>query len=461
MTTSQNISASLRPITAPMNGLMDLFASMKLSVALLLLIACSSVIGSIVPQNLSVEKYRQLYHPVVHQILKNIDVFDIYHSVWFRALLVLLTLNILVCSYRHLTRTWKMLIPRKSSDRRINLSKYSIKQEITDPRGFLQLEKCCLARMRSFGNIFMAQTSNGFVAVAEKGRWTRLGVYAVHLSIVLLLLGGLYGSIYGYNGQTTIIEGMRAEHFRLEGSGKSKKLNFTIQCDKFTARFHQSGEAEEYRSCLTLFEQDKAILKKDVLVNDPLTYRGIKISQFSYGTVAPNEISFSFKSVQSGLVYHKKLQIGDTHNIPEELGRFRVDGIVNSHTINGNNVGEVIIATLTYENQDPKQIILPFRFKQFDRMRKDRVTISITGFTPRYYTVLGISRDPGTPIVYIAFVLLIAGCIVTFFMSHQKIGIQVSNASRGTHILIAGSANKHRHIMHDKIKRIAAELART
>ncbi len=93
-------------------------------------------------------------------------------------------------------------------------------------------------------------------------------------------------------------------------------------------------------------------------------------------------------------------------------------------------------------------------------MRKDIVTVSITGFTPRYYTVLGISRDPGTPIVYAAFILLIAGCIVTFFMSHQKIGIQVSDTSRGANILIAGTANKHRYVMHDKIKCLAAKLAR-
>lgn len=461
MDTSQNISTGLRPIAAPLNGLMDLFASMKLSVVLLLVIAGSSVAGSLVPQNLPAENYRQLYHPVLYNVLKNIDVFDIYHSAWFRALLVLLALNILICTYRHLTRTWKMLIPRKSSDRRINLSKYSIKQEITDSRGVAGLEKRCLAGVRSFGSISMVQTSNGFIAVAEKGRWTRMGVYAVHLSIILLLLGGLYGSIYGYDGQTTVIEGMRADHIKLEGSGRTKKLNFAIQCDKFTVRFHQSGAAEEYRSSLTLFEQEKAILKKDILVNDPLTYQGIKISQFSYGTVAPKEINFSFKSIQSGVAYSKKLQIGDTYIIPEALGRFRVDGLINAHTINGNNVGEAAVATLTRENQDSMQIVLPFRFKQFDQMRKDIVMVSITGFTPRHFTVLGISKDPGTPIVYAAFILLIAGCIVTFFMSHQKIGIQVSKASGGTRILVAGTANKHRYIMHDKIKRIAAKLAQT
>lgn len=461
MSTSQNVSAGLRPIAAPMNGLVDLFASMKLSVVLLLLIACTSVAGSLIPQNLSADNYRQLYHPVVHKFLKNLDAFDIYHSVWFTALLVLLVLNILICTCRHLSRTWKILIPPKSRDRRLKISSYPIKQEITDPRNVAQLEKVCLAGIHSCGSVFMAQTADGFIAVAEKGRWTRMGVYAVHLSIVLLLLGGLYGSMYGYSGQTTVIEGMRADHIKLQSSGQTKKMNFAIRCDKFTVRFHQSGAAEEYRSSLTLFDQGKAILKKDVLVNDPLTYQGIKISQFSYGTVAPNEISFSFKSGKSGLVYDKKLQIGATYIIPEALGRFCVDGIVNSHTINGHNVGEAVIATLTHENQDAKQIVLPFRFKQFDRMRKDIVTVSITGFTPRYYTVLGISRDPGTPIVYAAFILLIAGCMVTFFTSHQKIGIQVSKASRGTNIRIAGTANKHRYIMHDKIKRIAAELART
>ena len=444
-----------------MNGLATLFASMKLSVVLLLLIACISVVGSLIPQSLPLDNYQQLYSPVVYQILETLDAFDIYHSFWFRALLVLLTLNIFICTYRHLTRTWKTLFHRKSNHRNISLSKYSIKQEIRDQRDIAQTEQACLTCVHSFGSAVTAKTANGFITVAEKGRWTRAGVYAIHLSIVLLLFGGLYGSMYGYNGQATIVEGMRTDQIKLEGSGQTKKMGFAIQCDKFYVRFHKSGAPEEYRSSLTLFEQDRTIIQKDILVNDPLTYQGIKISQFGYGTVAPNEIHFSFRSVKSGLVYNKTLQIGDTHVIPEGLGRLRVDGIANSHTINGNNVGEAVIATLMHENQDSKQIVLPFRFKQFDQMRKDIVAVSISGFTPRYYTVLGISKDPGTPFVYAAFILLIAGCFVTFFMSHQKIGIEASKASSGTRILIAGTANKHRYIMHDKIKRIAANLART
>ena len=34
----------------------------------------------------------------------------------------------------------------------------------------------------------------------ENGRWTRFGVYSVHLSVVLLLIGGLIGSIFGFDG---------------------------------------------------------------------------------------------------------------------------------------------------------------------------------------------------------------------------------------------------------------------
>lgn len=444
-----------------MEALVTFFASMKLSVVLLLLIACISIAGSLIPQKLSVDHYQQLYHRAVYQILETIGAFDIYHSVGFRALLVLLTLNILTCTYRHLTRTWKILFLRNSKDRNMSISKFAIQQEIKDPRDIAQIEQACHTSIHSFGSAVTVKTTNGFITVAEKGRWTRAGVYAIHLSIVLLLFGGLYGSMCGYNGQATIVEGMRTDQIKLEGSGQTKKMSFAIQCDKFNVRFHKSGAAEEYRSFLTLIEQDRAIIQKDIRVNDPLTYQGIKISQFGYGTVAPNEINFSFTSVKSGLVYHKTLKIGDTHVIPEGLGRLRADGIVNAHTINGHNVGEAVIATLTHENQDSKQIVLPFRFKHFDRMRKDRVTVSITGFTPRHYTVLGISRDPGTPFVYAAFILLIGGCIVTFFMSHQKIGIQVSNASRGTNILIAGTANKHRYIMRDKIKCLAAKLALT
>lgn len=434
------------------------FASMRLSVVLILVTAATSIVGTIIPQNLSVEKYRQLYDVQVFRVLAALGLFDIFHSVWFQSLLVLLTINILVCSFRRLPTVWRIVFPGKRRVKRTDISKLSAKKEISSNRSLKQVERISTEVAGKWGGYEIRYTDLGFEIFTQKGRWTRLGVYAVHLSIVLVLLGGVWGALLGYEGHALIVEGMTADTIKLQGSDDTKKLDFGIKCMDFDIGRYESGAPKSYRSAVTLLSQDKVIKYKDIRVNSPLIYNGIKISQFGYGTVAPNEVDFSFKSKQSGLVYDRKLQVGMSFDIPEGLGRFRVESIVNAYKVNGRNLGEAVVASLFHEGEAPKKIVLPFRYQQFDQMRKDTVSIAATGFTPRYYTVLGVSKDPGTPIVYSGFVLLIAGCWVTFFMSHQKMGLKATAGPQGITILVAGTANKNRYAIEDRINDAVTRL---
>ena len=97
-------------------------------------------------------------------------------------------------------------------------------------------------------------------------------------------------------------------------------------------------------------------------------------------------------------------------------------------------------------------------------MRGGKVVISVSGDfqapEPRYYTGLQVTKDPGVSMVYTGFILLIAGCIVTFFMSHQQVVVEVKPAKRGCKVMVAGSSNKNRLGFQQTIKRIAENLER-
>ena len=45
---------------------------------------------------------------------------------------------------------------------------------------------------------------------AERGAYTRFGVVFVHISVLIILAGGLVGSMSGFTGQMTIVEGETA-----------------------------------------------------------------------------------------------------------------------------------------------------------------------------------------------------------------------------------------------------------
>ncbi|HAY40073.1 MAG TPA: cytochrome c biogenesis protein ResB, partial [Desulfobacteraceae bacterium] len=46
---------------------------------------------------------------------------------------------------------------------------------------------------------------------------------------------------------------------------------------------------------------------------------------------------------------------------------------------------------------------------------------SIAGYNQRYYTGLQVTSDPGVWVVYAGFIMMIIGCFITFFMSHQRL----------------------------------------
>lgn len=90
--------------------------------------------------------------------------------------------------------------------------------------------------------------------------------------------------------------------------------------------------------------------------------------------------------------------------------------------------------------------------------QKGELTIPMTDHKDRYYTGLQVTKDPGVPLVYTGFVMMIIGCFITFFMSHQKICIEVIGKGEKSSVMVAGTANKNKLGIQKKIKKITQSL---
>ncbi|HPD61609.1 MAG TPA: cytochrome c biogenesis protein ResB, partial [Thermodesulfobacteriota bacterium] len=102
----------------------DFLTSLKLTIALLLLLAIVSIIGTLIPQNLTEGEYLRHYRAASYTMLKTLGVFDLYHSWWFILLTFFLGINLLVCSIKNVPRTLKILTrvsPLLTDDQIINL----------------------------------------------------------------------------------------------------------------------------------------------------------------------------------------------------------------------------------------------------------------------------------------------------------------------------------------------------
>ena len=101
------------------NSVWHFFSSVKLTIVLLIILAITSILGTIIPQmpqRESVEFARGL-SPGMFKLFSFINLFDMYHSLWFRLLIGCLALNLIICSIDRFSATLKQFRFRPGVDR--------------------------------------------------------------------------------------------------------------------------------------------------------------------------------------------------------------------------------------------------------------------------------------------------------------------------------------------------------
>jgi len=446
----------------PLNKIWDFFTSVRLTIVLLLTLAATSIIGTLIPQNQEPAAYFQAFGGFLYRLFSMFGLFDMYHSWWFQFLIVLLTINIVVCSIDRISANRRILFVKKPAFNLTRFRNLKRKDKFKDDRSVDQLRAVSQAFVkRHFRHRHIETTDTGYAIYGEKGRWTRFGVYTVHLSVILLLIGGLIGSIFGFDGWVNIPEGESVSQIRLRNQAQLLQLDFEIRCDDFDVSFYDSGAPKEFRSSLTILEQGREVVKKDIIVNDPLRYKGISMYQSSYGQLPSDKLVLSFTSAKTGMIYTLDAGVNQPLTLPEKLGTFVLKELRRSATFKGQDIGDAFVGILTTPNGDPVEIILPARFPSFDKMRKGEVVIAVVEQAQRFYTGLQVAKDPGVWVVYSGFILMIIGCYITFFMTHQQICVELAASGNQTEVIVAGIANKNKTAMVTRIKAIAAKLAKS
>src|SRR5262249_4797417 len=208
------------------------------------------------------------------------ELHDLFHSWWFTLLLLSLALNLIACSIERLPHLWYLV---RDPERRLDKVK-SLKLRAGGQSSEASVSD--VLRERGYA-VTSVERDGGTDLFAERGRFSRFGVWVVHLSLLLVLGGGIVGRLTAFEGTAQVPQnGGTVESMILrtpDGSPRRKRLGFTIQCNDFRLKQFEDGAPKAYESDLVLLDaQGNELTRGTINVNHPLKWAGLTIFQASY-----------------------------------------------------------------------------------------------------------------------------------------------------------------------------------
>jgi cytochrome c biogenesis protein len=300
----------------------ETISSMRFAIALLVILAIASIIGTVLTQEDPYPNYVNQFGPFWADIFRGLSLYNVYSAWWFMLILIFLVISVSLCVIRNGP---KMIADMKSWKDRVregSLRAFHHKGEYPPVTGSRAETAAKLQRLSGkMGYKFKTlETESGATLIAAKrGAMTKLGYISAHLAIVVICIGGLLDSnlpiklqMWLFNktpiASNEIINDIPASH-RLSTSNPTfrgyawvpegrhvatailnqqdgsliQDLPFSIQLDKFIVDYYSTGMPKLFASDIVVIDHatGKRIPAR-VEVNKPFTYDNISIYQSSF-----------------------------------------------------------------------------------------------------------------------------------------------------------------------------------
>lgn len=421
----------------------DFFCSLKLTMFLLISLALTSIIGTILPQGQLPPEYVAQISATKLQVYTKLGFFDMYHSWWFITLLYVFSLNLISCSIKRLPHVFKFVSEPTLVLGESSRNSFSLKKEIaisaTPENGKEALNTFLGAE---FSTPVISEHNGEYYLFAQKNAWSRLGVYVVHLSILVVFVGAIIGSLAGYKGYVSIVEGTGINTVD-NRNGSMIPLGFEVFCEKFNVDFYPTGAPKEFRSILTILENGKPVpgySQVKVIVNHPLSYKGITFYQSSYGPATEGSEHFITVTSRGG-GSPEKLSVREGVSVTLKDGTLfkLLEATQEVRQFAPGFSGPAARIEVTRKGFAPQVFIVFKDYPEMNAQRGDALIFGYDGTSAKMYTGLQVAKDPGVWVVWLGCTLMVIGLFIAFFMSHKRIWVVVSKG----HARIYGNVNKN------------------
>ncbi|MEV0806429.1 cytochrome c biogenesis protein ResB [Micromonospora sp. NPDC050200] len=301
--------------------------SMRTALVLLFLLAVAAIPGSLLPQRgVNPEKVDEYFraHPELAPQLDRIGAFEVFASVWFSAIYLLLFTSLVGCILPRMRDHLRALgsRPPAAPKRLERLPQHTAlpAHAPTDPAAIAAVLRRRRWRVEVRGNEISA----------EKGYLKETGNLLFHTSLVAVLIGVALGSWYGWHGNRLLVAGEENAFCNTRQQYSEASLGprvdsadlpgFCLTLDDFDARFLPSGQPESYRASVTVDEPDGSKRTADFSVNSPLRLGSANVYLLGHGYAPILKYTDRYGRSQTSTVPF--LTTGDANITEEGLAAF-------------------------------------------------------------------------------------------------------------------------------------------
>ena len=261
-------------------------ADLRFSIFILLIISVCSILGTVIEQDQSIEIYKLNYpltNPVLGfltwDIILQLGLDHVYKTWWFFLLIFLFGFSLISCTF--LQQFPSLKVARRCQFFRTTEQFYRLK--ISTILTQFSSRKILARIQQNQYSIFQQKN----IVYCYKGLIGRIAPILVHFSMILILLGTIVGSLFGFKAQEIV---PKTEQFHIQNIltiGQLTNIPETsVRINDFWINYSKSKTISQFYSDLSVLDSEGSeIDRKTISVNSPLIYKGLYYYQTDWNLI--------------------------------------------------------------------------------------------------------------------------------------------------------------------------------
>nr|UXN45060.1 c-type cytochrome biogenesis protein [Haslea karadagensis] len=400
-----------------------LIADLRFAIFILLVISASSIIGTIIEQDQPIELYK-INYPLTNPVFGFLTWdriiqfgFDhVYKTWWFFTLIFLFGVSLILCTF--LQQLPSLKIARRCQFFRTTNQFYQL--NISTILSNFSLNKILFRLTRDKYSVFQQKST----VYCYKGLIGRIAPIIVHFSMILILLGTIIGSLFGFKAQEII---PKTDTFHIQNILNNGQLTIvpktSTRINDFWITYTKTKTVSQFYSDISILDnKGKETIRKTISVNYPLIFKGTYYYQTDW-----NLIGLRFQTLKKEIIEYPLI------NILNNKTKVWLTLISNNYLIDD----EIIAIIDNLEGycsvyNKAGQFLGNLELNETINFKRPVTFLDVISSTG-----LQIKSDPGIPIIYSGFFFLMLSTLISYITYSQIWIIQDDRK-----IFIGGTTNR-------------------